>query len=74
MLPAPQNPRGKQPVEQSLDQSRTEKMLAFFALELDPEALLERFANCIESLQMGRLDEHADLAGVRSQEPGQVLR
>ena len=71
---APQHPRRKHAVEQRLHQGCAEEVIAFFALEFEPEGLFQGRAQDLEGGQAGGfLDPGPRLARVGGQKPGQFL-
>ena len=66
-LPRPDHPRREQPVEQSLDKGRAEKMIALFFIESDAERIFERGAHRLQRGQFARrVHPRQRIAGVGS--------
>ena len=72
-LPRPENPSGEDTVEEGLHQSRAEEGCAAVAFEPDAQRLFQRRSHGVERRCVARrLDPGQAVAGVGSQQPGQV--
>ena len=75
LIARPEHPRGEDPIEERLDERRTEEALATVTLEANPERLFQRRPQGRERWRVSRgLEPGQTVAGVRSEQPGQILR
>ena len=74
-VPRPQHPRGEHAVEQRLHQRRTEKPRPTLALKADAEGLFQCRPHRRQCRRIARrLDPRQRIAGMRRQQPSQILR
>ena len=73
-LARPQHPGGEDPIEERLHQGRAKEALTPLALKADAERLFQRRPHCFELRRVaGCLDSRQPVAGIRGEQPSQIL-